>query len=567
MANTDPYEALSYTWGEESASVPVSINDNSFLIRKNLHAALLALRRRDRERALWVDAICINQGKETERNHQVWQMKGIYANASRVKVWLGDATDGSDRGMDLLQTFAQIPPTTTGQHIRSVQDFVSFYRPFLSLGDSPETFRSLEEIFELLRRPWWTRIWTLQESVLGQETDCICGTKKVPINGFSQFSAFVALAVNFGMWRGPSVDSTIQLRNAKWMGTLRRFMRKEGKISLRSAVSASWNRASSDPKDKIMGLLGLIDPQAGRAPDYRWPVEKIYQRAFFALLKETKGLYYWGIMSERPEDRNPKLPSWVPDFEIHSSAGSDSLAALSKWNVPYNASLVRNKNLDFQGTTEEDGSLLVLDGVLVDRVQTVGCKAPGWETLDDTSARGEEWRDNMKTTLQDWRSVANSAAHPYLTDESRDLAFWRTILVDLKQGAFPRPRKALGPQRLDIQNMEWLLSLESKETLDQLLATWEDACKPGFRQLRLIEQLNRRFFVTSQGHFGLGPPSLLAEDAVCILRGGPVAYALRKSARDRWRYVGECYLHGVMDGEVITKAETGENSFQTFRIE
>ncbi|WQF78999.1 Putative heterokaryon incompatibility [Colletotrichum destructivum] len=217
MANSDPYEALSYTWGEENANVSVGINDNSFLVRENLHAALLALRRKDRERALWVDAICINQGKETERNHQVWQMRGIYANASRVKVWLGDATEGSNRGMDLLRTFAQISPTATGQHIRSVQDFVSFYRPFLSLGDSPETFASLEEALKLLRRQWWTRIWTLQESVLGQETDCICGTEEVPINGFTQFSAFVVLAVSFGMWRGPPVDSTIQLRNAKWL--------------------------------------------------------------------------------------------------------------------------------------------------------------------------------------------------------------------------------------------------------------------------------------------------------------------------------------------------------------
>jgi hypothetical protein len=39
--------------------------------------------------------------------------------------------------------------------------------------------------------------------------------------------------------------------------------------------------------------------------------------------------------------------------------------------------------------------------------------------------------------------------------------------------------------------------------------------------------LNRRFFVTKQGRFGLGPWSIKKGDIVCILLGGKTPFILR----------------------------------------
>ncbi|UKZ64355.1 uncharacterized protein TrAtP1_005571 [Trichoderma atroviride] len=64
----------------------------------------------------------------------------------------------------------------------------------------------------------------------------------------------------------------------------------------------------------------------------------------------------------------------------------------------------------------------------------------------------------------------------------------------------------------------------------------------------------RRFAVTRRGYFVLGPDALQTGDVVVVLRGGKVPFLLRKvsvggDGEERWVLVGECYVHGLMDGE------------------
>jgi hypothetical protein len=42
------------------------------------------------EEPIWIDALCIDQGCNAERGHQVQRMGSIYSNAQEVFVWLGD---------------------------------------------------------------------------------------------------------------------------------------------------------------------------------------------------------------------------------------------------------------------------------------------------------------------------------------------------------------------------------------------------------------------------------------------------------------------------------------------
>lgn len=65
------YEALSYVWGEPFDPASITLNGVDFAITKNLSLALHRLRLPDKERRLWVDAICINQNFMLERNQQV----------------------------------------------------------------------------------------------------------------------------------------------------------------------------------------------------------------------------------------------------------------------------------------------------------------------------------------------------------------------------------------------------------------------------------------------------------------------------------------------------------------
>jgi hypothetical protein len=45
------------------------------------------------EMILWIDAICINQEDITERGHQVQLMGRVCSKATRVLVWLGEASE------------------------------------------------------------------------------------------------------------------------------------------------------------------------------------------------------------------------------------------------------------------------------------------------------------------------------------------------------------------------------------------------------------------------------------------------------------------------------------------
>ncbi|KAA8567074.1 hypothetical protein EYC84_010148 [Monilinia fructicola] len=71
----------------------------------------------------------------------------------------------------------------------------------------------------------------------------------------------------------------------------------------------------------------------------------------------------------------------------------------------------------------------------------------------------------------------------------------------------------------------------------------------------------RRFFLTSgekgKRLFGLMPNEAKEGDVVCIFLGCTVPVVVRKEeeggkGKGGWRFVGECYVHGMMDGEAVT---------------
>lgn len=73
----------------------------------------------------------------------------------------------------------------------------------------------------------------------------------------------------------------------------------------------------------------------------------------------------------------------------------------------------------------------------------------------------------------------------------------------------------------------------------------------------------RRLFVTKGRYLGLGPAGMQAEDEIWVLPGAGAAFVLRKIVADaddgrvRYKFIGESYIHGVMDGEAAVGKEDG----------
>jgi len=65
----------------------------------------------------------------------------------------------------------------------------------------------------------------------------------------------------------------------------------------------------------------------------------------------------------------------------------------------------------------------------------------------------------------------------------------------------------------------------------------------------------RKLCATTGGYLGSVPSGSLIGDKICILFASVVPFVLRGCKGEFFKLVGECYIHGTMDGEAI-KDET-----------
>lgn len=97
------YEALSYTWGPPTPKSHIQLHGRIVDVTPSLSIALQRLRLPDRERIVWIDALCIDQSSVPEKTSQVRMMRDIYALASRVVVCLGPSDSTSKTCVEFLK--------------------------------------------------------------------------------------------------------------------------------------------------------------------------------------------------------------------------------------------------------------------------------------------------------------------------------------------------------------------------------------------------------------------------------------------------------------------------------
>jgi len=71
----------------------------------------------------------------------------------------------------------------------------------------------------------------------------------------------------------------------------------------------------------------------------------------------------------------------------------------------------------------------------------------------------------------------------------------------------------------------------------------------------------RGFAITRRGWFVVGPDIMEAGDVVVVLYGGRTPFLIRRRAGGTWMLVGECYVHGMMNGEVFELEGIEEEEF------
>ena len=319
------FEALSYTWGVDQPDRVVRINGKTHSVTPNLEAALKELRT-DERRSLWIDAICINQADLKERSMQVLLMRSIYTHSKRLIIWLGIGTADSDRAMDFL--IALESKEKEGETIAR-----NWVKDVIISQSYEETFQSLANLFA---RPWFYRMWIIQEFVLSARNDTkaifMCGSKQ-----FSQTQAYEELFLKpqtqhpmynhqriiFDQFtRGYSrLVSLYSIRGPIHMKSLtRKFSNPNSTFAinhlfglrhmgLHNLLEHCRDSLATDPRDKVYGILGLAeilkDDEAfkGHDPrclaiDYSLSVEDVFASTVQSIVVATGKLDILALCSD-----------------------------------------------------------------------------------------------------------------------------------------------------------------------------------------------------------------------------------------------------------------------------
>lgn len=161
QANRVKYEALSWSWGRATAQHQIHVRKGTGIakmkVSKDLVWALKHLRRPHEDRILWIDAICINQEDNIERNHQVENMSVLYDQAFNVCVWLGRDNPESNMAIDFIKN--------------EIMEFQNFD----DLCERKENTNKWKALLSLMQRPWFSRRWVVQEIALARKATIHCG--------------------------------------------------------------------------------------------------------------------------------------------------------------------------------------------------------------------------------------------------------------------------------------------------------------------------------------------------------------------------------------------------------
>jgi hypothetical protein len=264
-----PYTALSYAWGDVKTTAPITLNGRLSFVTENLREALLYLKRIRQDILLWVDALSINQEDPHERGHQVSQMRAIYSEASNVISWLGPGSTGTIQLFFFIEKHQNIC-TNDSEQAESCDLLVN--------RELADAVRYLEE------RPYWNRIWVIQEIVVATKLELMCGEHSI---SWPLFAAFWPLlsedhfkkAQGMNRRLAPTYYASAILPVRSWRRT---------DISLSYALELTGRSRATDGRDKVYAVLGLVDKGAGQAITVNYTISPcvVYLVATKALIED-----------------------------------------------------------------------------------------------------------------------------------------------------------------------------------------------------------------------------------------------------------------------------------------
>lgn len=566
LTSNAKYECLSYAWGQVGHDQPLTLNNSSFLISSTLHTALQHLRHPQRSRKIWIDAISINQADVEERSQQVAIMRTIYKSAKRVIVWLGPATESSEKAMAFLKmmgaanTRYRSPRREERRTLSSSTDLFSkaihlglrlilyilefvlspidryilrrTYHKALatqratkndftvtSLTSSSTTYPHQREFFTnkytshwaaldaLLAHPWFTRTWIVQEVWSASTVLLQCGTTTLPWPLFQRAMDYTEAWDHMGdLVRGTAREKDWDALRRRYTLAIHLAKERVNGRALSTLLVTTWDRKCTDPRDKVFAMLALIGDGAMR-PDYTKSMGQVYQETARDIIV-TQGKMDI-LLAASGVDGDEGLPSWVPDWRCEAFGKKPTLLVNRRLMLKllYGGSM-RSAVLVGHGYRAAGGSKPFARfsedlNVLTVKSQKIDEVAEICE-VDVGGLRDEEFIDQVYDFVRRSEYVHASTR--------QQEAERRTQSDKAKENSVVFATLTGGGK---IRNDKWA----------------------GI--IRNVMQ-RRRLFVTQDGHLGIGPVTIQPGDVVVIISGCNFPIVLRPR-EEKFAVLGEAY--------------------------
>lgn len=614
------FDAISYVWGDGSLVERINFCGLQRRVTRNLFQALKRLQKQDDSNFMWIDDLCINQQDKTEKNHQVPLMRHIYKSAERVFSWLGHSDTDTLPGFSLIERWADAilstnPTAETWSNSQARREAIqNIERPF--------DLQDWTSFVAFARKSYWERIWILQEVTLARQCILLCGDYELPFEKLM----WAYRAWTTGNLRSPQL---VELVRPVGEGTpFYSFMKVplEGGAFVKVKVEVSAQRElrqfpfllkrasillASDPKDKVYGILGLLNLASGKIPvDYQCDDIAAYSNTLLTLAKEVGRLdllSFAGNLEEGVQETTTKeWPSWVPDFRCNNRRNMDGRFAESSlyYNMFFfNASgnSIAQCNIDSTNPKLLNVRGLCLDDVAeaVQPFQRLDNEHRFYSWLSSTIRHANTIQPRSISPLQLlFRTMI--ADHLWRGSESPDflathlgvnffrfaagfLLTARRVLVEnfasmLDAVRGPSPHQCVGPSSgFDRTLSSWLYvdpeqaentckqqpRVDLNKFLNQTHLHWPDTVDTNdesYDQFYLAEfssvfsrTESRCLFVTENGYLGAGPGGMEPGDKIFLPLGCSVPLVIRKS-KNNFEVIADAFVAGVMQGELFSKS-------------
>ncbi|KAI0139103.1 HET-domain-containing protein [Hypoxylon sp. NC0597] len=558
LVDPTPYETISYCWGDASSRATILLDGSAFDVPASSLAALKCIRKMHETRRVWIDAICINQDDVNERGSQVALMSRIYQCSQLNLIVLGNEDESARRAFacvaDLLREIRHETDDFSTFH-RMMREFVWGMRS--NINQPIECDLDEYALCSFFARPWFERLWVIQEAALAPVSICFCGpnltidlvdlVRAAIWLCYKRHSIPRSLSDHDGMNNAADLWSMVDDRDAH------KASENPYEVNLATLLLISQYRLSSDPKDKVFAIVGLLPqiPQSAEenetallATDYNKPLVQILCDATRYSIQELNSLRILQAVSQR-SDAEPSSSDYVPSWVARVDHPFDEKRDAE--SIPFNTFQADSQvginrecaRVDFSGPKK-----LSVTGELVSEVK---------QTSDLFTYEVFENRVALARLLGSVLGIVRSGNQTEMglwgDNQGIDDGFSPMLATTLIAGNMA----SRIPEDDEIRTLcEFLNALvagaETHDPDNRLFYALQSACQ------------NRRFFLGSNGVIGLGPRSTTAGDIATILYGGSVPFMLRdldpmSDEDSTFRLLGEAYVYGVMDGSWVRLGE------------